>query len=585
MLELLVDVDGRPLSRYGCDGVVCATPTGSTAYAFSAGGPVVWPEVEALLLVPISAHALFSRPLVTAPTSTFVDHRRPVHHVRGAVLRRAARLRPAAGRAGHGAARRRCRCGSSGCAPRPFTDRLVAKFALPVEGWRGQPALTTAAGGPSVAPRRLLSGACAGRAADHRSRRHRGHDAAADRRDERHHRRDRCRQDDGGHRPRAAVRRPGRRRAGARRPRAGPWSRAGCGWPGRCRDAVHARVADAGAEPDDDGTAAAQPHGDGRGPVPGPRRRPQHAGRRCSARSASRSSPCTASPTSCGCCARPSSAPRSTGSPAPAHEKLLDALREAFAAVARGSPTTWPTGGATPASATRRPTCCGSASTRSPGSTRSRARTTSCKAEAQRLEHAEGLRTAAQVAYQALAGGGDGADETPDATEPARHRPAHAGGARPASTRSLGDLAARLDEAATLVGDVVGRAVGLPRQRSTPTRPGCRPSTSAGPRCAALTRKYADDVDGVIAWADRARTRLAELDTSDELLDELDRGAAAAGRRGGRAGRPGCPRPGGEAAGRFADAGHRRAGRAGHAARPGRGGGAAPRRPAAASRR
>ena len=70
MLELLVDVDGRPLSRYGCDGVVCATPTGSTAYAFSAGGPVVWPGVEALLLVPISAHALFSRPLVTAPTST-----------------------------------------------------------------------------------------------------------------------------------------------------------------------------------------------------------------------------------------------------------------------------------------------------------------------------------------------------------------------------------------------------------------------------------------------------------------------------------------------------------------------------------
>src|SRR4051812_48553074 len=70
MLDLLVDIDGRPLSRYGCDGVVCATPTGSTAYAFSAGGPVVWPEVEALLLVPISAHALFSRPVVTAPTCT-----------------------------------------------------------------------------------------------------------------------------------------------------------------------------------------------------------------------------------------------------------------------------------------------------------------------------------------------------------------------------------------------------------------------------------------------------------------------------------------------------------------------------------
>src|SRR5262249_56563856 len=70
MLEVRVDIDGRPLSRYGCDGVVCATPTGSTAYAFSGGGPVVWPEVEALLVVPISAHALFSRALVTAPSST-----------------------------------------------------------------------------------------------------------------------------------------------------------------------------------------------------------------------------------------------------------------------------------------------------------------------------------------------------------------------------------------------------------------------------------------------------------------------------------------------------------------------------------
>lgn len=136
MLELLVDVDGRPLSRYGCDGVVCATPTGSTAYGFSAGGPVVWPEVEALLLVPISAHALFSRPIVTAPTSTFVltvdpytsfavlccDGRRtwdlpPGSQVtveRGQLPVRLVRL-----------------------APRPFTDTLVAKFGLPVVGWRG----------------------------------------------------------------------------------------------------------------------------------------------------------------------------------------------------------------------------------------------------------------------------------------------------------------------------------------------------------------------------------------------------------------------------------------------------------------
>ena len=134
MLELRVDVDGRPLSRYGCDGVVCATPTGSTAYAFSAGGPVVWPGVEALLLVPISAHALFSRALVVSPSSQitvtvepnasavlFCDGRRVFDVPAGAVLTvrrgelpvRVARLHP-----------------------RPFTDRLVAKFGLPVEGWR-----------------------------------------------------------------------------------------------------------------------------------------------------------------------------------------------------------------------------------------------------------------------------------------------------------------------------------------------------------------------------------------------------------------------------------------------------------------
>ena len=69
VIELIVEVDGRPLSRWGCDGVVCATPTGSTAYAFSAGGPVVWPEVEALLMVPLAAHALFARPIVVSPRS------------------------------------------------------------------------------------------------------------------------------------------------------------------------------------------------------------------------------------------------------------------------------------------------------------------------------------------------------------------------------------------------------------------------------------------------------------------------------------------------------------------------------------
>ena len=79
MIEVVIEIDGRPLSRWGCDGVVCATPTGSTAYAFSAGGPVVWPEVEALLLVPISAHALFAGPLVVSPRlgAGGRGHRRP----------------------------------------------------------------------------------------------------------------------------------------------------------------------------------------------------------------------------------------------------------------------------------------------------------------------------------------------------------------------------------------------------------------------------------------------------------------------------------------------------------------------------
>jgi NAD+ kinase len=135
MVELFVQIDHRPLSRWGCDGVICATPTGSTAYAFSAGGPVVWPEVEALVLLPLAAHALFSRPMVISPESeiaidiesdeavlsadglrkfhltehdrvTLTSHENPIY---------LAQIEPAL-----------------------FTDRLVAKFKLPVEGWRGE---------------------------------------------------------------------------------------------------------------------------------------------------------------------------------------------------------------------------------------------------------------------------------------------------------------------------------------------------------------------------------------------------------------------------------------------------------------
>jgi NAD+ kinase len=135
MLEVLVEVDDRPLSRYGCDGVVCATPTGSTAYAFSAGGPVVWPEVEALLLVPISAHGLFSRALVTAPSSTIKITVEP--YTTFALLscdgRRVFDLAPGSFVTVHRGAQP---VRLVQLRPRPFTDRLVAKFGLPVQGWR-----------------------------------------------------------------------------------------------------------------------------------------------------------------------------------------------------------------------------------------------------------------------------------------------------------------------------------------------------------------------------------------------------------------------------------------------------------------
>ena len=143
------------------------------------------------------------------------------------------------------------------------------------------------------------------------------------------------------------------------------------------------------------------------------------------------------------------------------------------------------------------------------------------KAESQRLEHAEGLRAAAQTAQQCVAGGAEATDETPDATAllgaARRTLEAQAG-----VDRSLGELAARLEEAATLVGDVAAElSAYLAVLDADPARLQVIYERRAALRT--LTRKYADDVDGVVAWADRARSRLSELDSSDELLDELDR--------------------------------------------------------------
>jgi NAD+ kinase len=137
MLEVVVEVDSRPLSSFGCDGVVISTPTGSTAYAFSAGGPVVWPSVDALLMVPLSAHALFARPLVISPNSLVaveVLKRSAGAGVLWCDGRRSTDL-PAGARVEVRKSDKSVKLArlSQG----PFTDRLVRKFSLPVEGWRG----------------------------------------------------------------------------------------------------------------------------------------------------------------------------------------------------------------------------------------------------------------------------------------------------------------------------------------------------------------------------------------------------------------------------------------------------------------
>ncbi|MFV0451486.1 MAG: NAD kinase [Propioniciclava sp.] len=137
MIEVLVDIDGHPLSRWGTDGVLVSTPTGSTAYAFSAQGPVLWPDLEALLVVPLLAHALFARPLVLSPHSRVVvemladapsgvlwcDGRRSVDAPPGSEL--------TVGRSNH-------RLRLARTTEQPFVQRLVAKFGLPIDGWRGQ---------------------------------------------------------------------------------------------------------------------------------------------------------------------------------------------------------------------------------------------------------------------------------------------------------------------------------------------------------------------------------------------------------------------------------------------------------------
>jgi len=135
MVEVFVQIDDRPLSRWGCDGVICATPTGSTAYAFSAGGPVLWPEVEAIVVLPLAAHALFSRPMVISPASTVViDIESPEAMVTADGMRKIPLLTGDRVIITKSIERVEILHVESAV----FTDRLVAKFKLPIEGWRGE---------------------------------------------------------------------------------------------------------------------------------------------------------------------------------------------------------------------------------------------------------------------------------------------------------------------------------------------------------------------------------------------------------------------------------------------------------------
>lgn len=136
VLDAILEVDARPVSSFGCDGVLVSTPTGSTAYAFSAGGPVVWPELDAMVVVPNNAHALFAKPLIVSPHSQVAVESLSDASAAIAIMDgfRTADMPP-------GSRIEVCR----GKRPvrwvrldhTPFTDRLVTKFRLPVTGWRG----------------------------------------------------------------------------------------------------------------------------------------------------------------------------------------------------------------------------------------------------------------------------------------------------------------------------------------------------------------------------------------------------------------------------------------------------------------
>jgi len=72
LTHLDLEADGRPVTRYMADGLIFATPTGSTAYSLAAGGPVLLPESESVVVTPLNPHALGVRPLVVRDSVRFV---------------------------------------------------------------------------------------------------------------------------------------------------------------------------------------------------------------------------------------------------------------------------------------------------------------------------------------------------------------------------------------------------------------------------------------------------------------------------------------------------------------------------------
>ena len=528
----MVEVDGRPLSRWAGDGVVCATPTGSTAYAFSAGGPVVWPDLAALLLVPLSAHALFARPLVVSPTSvvavTLLEGLRGDGH---AVVRRAPHLR--ACRPAHGS--RYAAATSPVLLARlheaPFTDRLVRKFGLPTSGWRGarRPGRVSRPRPMWEEIRLRRLGVIDDGVPHARSRLHR------------RHRRDRRRQDHGRHRAGAAAGRPRRQRPGARRQRTG----AGRGHRRAVRAARCCRGGRGGGRRARGRLGHPGAHAQRRRARPLARPPRWRVGARLGARRARRAAGDGARPVRAAPAAPPGRPARGArpvrrragGRPA---RRLPPRLPPA----GRAREPSWPTWSRASRSGPARSTRCGTGWTRSPRSRRSPARTRRCAARRTGWPTPSRCAPPPSRRTPALAGDAEQAVDAPDVTaltaaargclrRGARARPGAGGAGRPRGRAVLRRRRPRPRPGGLHRGrrgrpGAAGRRAGAagrcwPRSRASTARP----STTCWPGRSRRRRGWhalegADDAIG------RLRAEVAEL--AERLADLAPRLSAARSR-------------------------------------------------------